>query len=100
MRRMSAPSRDSGRTANMSACLKSAEQRTSLLDCLPHHTFDVRRFGVGISLAIRLMFGDKSSFEPLVSPSFLWMSAQIVPERQPLPHLSMRLRHMHMVGAP
>ena len=26
------------------------------------------------------MFGGKSSFEPLISPSFLWMSAQIVPE--------------------
>jgi hypothetical protein len=27
------------------------------------------------------------------------MSAQIVPERQPLPHLSMQFRHVHMVGA-
>ena len=46
------------------------------------------------------MFGGKSSFELLVSPGFLWMSAQIIPERQPMPHLRLRLGHMHMMGAP
>src|ERR1700687_3174625 len=79
---------------------KSAHKQTSLFDCLSHHTFDVSRFGVGISLAIRLVFGCKSSLDLLVNPNFLWMRAQIVSERRPLPHLSMRLRHMHMVGAP
>jgi len=62
------------------------QQLTSLLACLPHHTFHVGRFSVGISLAICLMFGGESSFEPLISLNFLWMSAQIVRERQPLPH--------------
>ena len=45
------------------------------------------------------MFGGESSFEPLVSLSFLRMGAQIVSERQPPPHLSIWLRDMHVMGA-
>ena len=81
------------------ACPLSAQQQISLLACLPHHTFHVGRFSVGISLAICPMFGGESSFEPLVSRSFLWIGAQIVSERQPPPHLSIWLHDMHMMGA-
>jgi hypothetical protein len=74
-------------------------QQTSLHCCLPHHTFDIGRFSLGISLAICPMFGDESSFETLVSLGFLRMSPQIVPERQPLLHLSMWFCEVHMMGA-
>ena len=49
-------------------CVASAllDANYSLLGCLQHHAFDVGRFSVGISLAIRPMFGGKSCFEPLV----------------------------------
>ena len=71
----------------------------SLLDRLLHHTLDVGGFGVGVRFAIYRMLGGKLPFEPFVSPGFLWMGAQIVPERQALPHLSIRLGNMHMMGA-
>src|ERR1700733_8038034 len=82
------------------ARLLTSVSSTSLTRCLTHHTLDIGGFGSGIGLTIRLMFGGKSCFEPLVRRRFPRMRAQIVPERQPLPHLSIRLRHMHMVGAP
>lgn len=43
------------------------------------------------------MFGSKSSFELRVNCGFFRMNTQIVPERQPLPHLAMQLRNMHVV---
>src|SRR5262245_8722802 len=75
------------------------EKTAFLPGCLLHHACDVGGFGVGIGLTVRLMFGDELSFQPLVYPGFFRMSAQIVPERQPLPYLSLWLRDMYVMGA-
>jgi hypothetical protein len=77
---------------------ESDVEALALPACLPHHVFHVNRSSVGVSLPICLMFGGKSHFEPPVSLSFIWMSTQIVPERQPSPHLPVWLCDMHMVG--